>query len=74
MKTLWPTGKLLIMINFTFGHNVFKSRRLLLRQNASESGKGLFLRRHAKWRFCFMSEQWRFGEPVNSHTLVTPKT
>ena len=27
--------------NFTFGHNVFKSRLLLLRQNASAGGKGL---------------------------------
>ena len=28
------------MSNFTFGHNVFKSRLLLLRQNASAGGKG----------------------------------
>ena len=29
------------MSNFTFDHNVFKSRLLLLRQNASAGGKGL---------------------------------
>ena len=29
------------MSNFTFGHNVFKSRLLLLRRNASARGKGL---------------------------------
>ena len=29
------------MNNFTFGHNVFKSRPLLLYQNASASGKVL---------------------------------
>ena len=29
------------MSNFTFGHNVFNSRLLLLRQNASAGGKGL---------------------------------
>ena len=29
------------MSNFTFGHNVFKSLPLLLRQNASAGGKGL---------------------------------
>ena len=29
------------MSNFAFGHNVFKSRLLLLRQNASAGGKGL---------------------------------
>ena len=40
MKTLWPKQKLLIMSNFTFGHNVFKSRLLLLRQNAEKVGKG----------------------------------
>ena len=32
---------LLIMSNSSFGHNVFKSRLLLLRQNASAGGKGL---------------------------------
>ena len=30
-----------MMSNFTFGRNVFKSRLLLLRQNASAVGKGL---------------------------------
>ena len=29
------------MSNFTFGHNVFESRLLLFRQNASARGKGL---------------------------------
>ena len=29
------------MSNFTFGQNVFKSRLLILRQNASAGGKGL---------------------------------
>ena len=29
----------IIMSNFTFGHNVFKSRLLLLRQNASAGGE-----------------------------------
>ena len=29
------------MSNFAFGHNVFKNRLLLLRQNASTGGKGL---------------------------------
>ena len=29
------------MSNFTFGHNVFKSRLLFLRQNTSAGGKGL---------------------------------
>ena len=33
--------KLLNISNFTFGHNVFKSRLLLLRQNASAGGRGL---------------------------------
>ena len=32
--------KLLIMSNLAFGHTVFKSRLLLLRQNASAGGKG----------------------------------
>ena len=41
LKTLWPKVKLLIMSNFTFGHNVFKSRLLLLRRNASAGGNGL---------------------------------
>ena len=31
------------MSNFTFGHNVFKSRLLHLRQNTSAGGKGLIL-------------------------------
>ena len=31
------------MSNLTFGHNVFKSRLLLLFQNASAGGKGLTL-------------------------------
>ena len=39
LKT-WPKKKLLIMRNFTLG-SVFKSRLLLLRQNASAGGKGL---------------------------------
>ena len=38
---MWPKEKLLIMSNFTFNHNVFKSRLLLLRQKASACGKGL---------------------------------
>ena len=33
--------KLLIMSNLTFCHNVFKSRLLQMRQNASAGGKGL---------------------------------
>ena len=41
MKTLWPKEKVLIMSNLTFGHNVFKSHLLLLRQNASAGGKRL---------------------------------
>ena len=39
LKTFWPKGKLLIMSNFTFGLNIFKSCLLLLRQNASAGGK-----------------------------------
>ena len=34
---------MLIMINFTFGHNVFKSSLLLLHQNASAGGKGIYM-------------------------------
>ena len=41
LKTLWLKGKLLIMSNFPFCHNVFKSRLQHLRRNASASGKGL---------------------------------
>ena len=32
-KTLWEKEKLLIMSNFSFSHNVFKSCLLLMRQN-----------------------------------------
>ena len=38
---MWPKEKLLIMSNFSFGHNVFKRRLLLLHQNVSAGGKGL---------------------------------
>ena len=39
MKTLWQTEKLLVLSNFCFCHDVFISRRLYMRQNASASGK-----------------------------------
>ena len=40
------------MSNFTFGHIVFKSRLLLLRQNASAAGKWLraFIRRQRLYK------------------------
>ena len=34
---MWPKEKLLMMSNFTFGYNVFKSRLLLLHQNQCPS-------------------------------------
>ena len=40
---MWPKEKLLIMSNFSFGNNVFKSHLLLLRLNASTDWKGLKL-------------------------------
>ena len=41
VESLWQKEKLLIMSNFPFNHNVFKSRLLQTRQNASTSGKRL---------------------------------
>ena len=41
LKTLWQKEKLLIMSNFSFCHNVFKSHLLQMRQKASSSGKWL---------------------------------
>ena len=38
---MWPKEKLLIMSNCSFGNDIFKSRLLLLHQNASAGGKGL---------------------------------
>ena len=43
LKTLWQKEKLLILSNFFFCQNVFKSRLLQIRQKASTSGKGLTL-------------------------------
>ena len=40
LKTLWQKEKLLVLSNFFFFHNVFKSRLLQMRQNASTGGKG----------------------------------
>ena len=40
-KTLWQKEKLLVLSNFSFCHNVFKSLLLRMCQNASISGKGL---------------------------------
>ena len=40
MKTLWKKDKLLVLSNFSFCHNVFKSRLLQTNQNAYLSGKG----------------------------------
>ena len=39
LKTLWQREKLLIMSNFSFCPNVFKSRLLQMRQKASLCGK-----------------------------------
>ena len=43
MKTLWQKENLLVLSNFFFCHNVFKSRLLQRRQEASVLGKGLIL-------------------------------
>ena len=40
MKTLWQIEKLLILNNVSFCHDVFNSRLLQVRQNASIRGKG----------------------------------
>ena len=40
-KTLWEKGKLLIMSNFLFSHNVFKGCLLLMRQNEYLWSRGL---------------------------------
>ena len=37
-KTFWQKGKLLVLSNFFFCHNVFKSRLLQMHQNASIGG------------------------------------
>ena len=41
--------------NFTFGHNVFKSRLLLMRQNASAGGKGVAAEKLLK---CICIVEW----------------
>ena len=38
LKTLWQKNKLLVLSNFYFCHNVFKSRLLQMRQKSSECG------------------------------------
>ena len=40
---MWQKDKFIVMSNFIFGHNVFKSRLLLLHHNASAAGKALTL-------------------------------
>ena len=40
-KTLWEKEKLLVMSNFSFSHNVFKSCQLLMRQTQYLRSKGL---------------------------------
>ena len=40
-KTLWEKEKLLVMSNFFFSHNIFKSCLLLTRQNGYLWSKGL---------------------------------
>ena len=40
-KTLWEKQKLLVMSNFSFSHNVFKSRLLLMCQNEYLWSEGL---------------------------------
>ena len=40
-KTLWEKEKLLVMSNFFFSHNVFKSCLSLMRQNEYSRSKGL---------------------------------
>ena len=50
-----------IMSNFSFCHNVFKSRLLLLRQHASAGGKGYTIK--AEFTFsvkCFIQKR-KFG-------------
>ena len=49
LKTLWEKEKLLIVSNFSFSHNVFKSCLLLMHQNGYLCNKGLnclFLSKH----------------------------
>ena len=41
LKTLWQKKKLLVLSNFSFWHDVFKSRLLQMRENAPLGGKGL---------------------------------
>ena len=41
LKTLWEMEKLLVMSNFSFSHNVFKSCLLLMCQNEYLWSKGL---------------------------------
>ena len=41
MKTLWQKEKLLVLSNFSFCHNVFKSCLLQMLKNASSCGKRL---------------------------------
>ena len=41
LKTLWQREKLLVLSNFSFCHDVFKSRQMQGRQKASICGKGL---------------------------------
>ena len=66
LKTLWQKGKLLVLSNFYFWHNVFKSRLLQRHQRASLCGKGLNnicaqvilrdFRIYLLWRWHFLSE------------------
>ena len=63
LKTLWQKEKLLVLSNFSFTHNVFKSRKLKLRQNASASRKGFIIMNpwHCKgWnlRICYRIVVW----------------
>ena len=57
LKTLWQMEKLLLMSNFSFCFNVFKSHLLQVRQNAFVCGKGLRLAFLKYDLYCFCIEK-----------------
>ena len=57
------------MRNFIFGHNVFKSRLLLLRQNASAGGKGLI---YSKEFLSIALGEYNFANTIMVCAYVVP--